>query len=120
MQGLPAKAAQSTLDMGLMEEQIARELARQKVNDERKRREIERLCAGSDELRMLQDKIKAAYLNKERNQQIIEKQFRDQVEIEQDAEIDMVMLKNKELNDIRDREENQRKLIALQNNKRAI
>lgn len=106
--------------MNVMEEQLARELARQKVVDERKRREIERLCAGSDDLKMLQDKIKAAYLNKERNQQIVEKQYRDQVEIEQDAEIDMVMLKNKELNDVMERDQNQAKLTALQNNKRAI
>ena len=52
---------------------MARELARQKIVDERKRREVEKLCSESEELRILQDKIKAAYLNKERNQQISEK-----------------------------------------------
>lgn len=49
--------------------------------DERKRREVEKLCSESDELKALQDKIKAAYLNKERNQQITEKQYRDQDDI---------------------------------------
>ena len=49
--------------------------------DERKRREVEKLCSESEELKLLQDKIKAAYLNKERNQQITEKQFRDQEDI---------------------------------------
>ena len=56
-------------------------MARQKVMDERKKREVEKLCSESDELKALQDKIKAAYLNKERNQQISEKQYRDQEDI---------------------------------------
>ena len=77
--GLPA--AQSTVDMGRMEEALARQLASQKVVDERRRREIEKLCADSDELKELQAKIKAAYLNKERSQQMTEKQYRMQVEI---------------------------------------
>ena len=64
-----------------MEEALARQLANQKVMDERRRREIEKLCADSDELKELQAKIKAAYLNKERSQQMTEKQFRQQVEI---------------------------------------
>ena len=59
-----------------MEEALARQLANQKIVDERRRREIEKLCADSDELKELQAKIKAAYLNKERSQQMTEKQFR--------------------------------------------
>lgn len=62
--------------MNRMEEALARQLANQKVVDERRRREIEKLCADSDELKELQAKIKAAYLNKERSQQMTEKQFR--------------------------------------------
>jgi len=49
-----------------------------------------------------------------------EGQFRKQVEIEEDAQIDMTMLRNKEIGDIKQREENQRKLESLQNNKREI
>lgn len=63
--GLPP--TQSTVDMGRMEEALARQLAGQKVNDDRRRREIEKLCGESDELKELQAKIKAAYLNKERS-----------------------------------------------------
>ena len=77
--GLAAK--QSTVDMGSMEQALARQLANQKVNDERRRREIEKLCGESDELKELQAKIRAAYLNKERSQQITEKQYRVQTEI---------------------------------------
>ena len=67
--------------MGRMEEALARQLANQKIVDERRRREIEKLCGESDELKELQAKIKAAYLNKERSQQLTEKQYRQQVEI---------------------------------------
>lgn len=50
-----------------MEEALARQLAQTKVTDERRKREIEKLCGESDELKELQAKIKAAYLNKERS-----------------------------------------------------
>ena len=49
-----------------MEEQLAREMARLKMDREKQNRELEKICAGSDELKDLQGKIKAAYLNKER------------------------------------------------------
>ena len=42
---------------------------------------MEKLCGESDELRELQAKIRAAYLNKERSQQMTEKQYRVQTEI---------------------------------------
>ena len=68
--------AQSTVNMGHMEEALARQMATMKITDERRRREIEKLCNESDELKELQAKIKAAYLNKERSQQMTEKQYR--------------------------------------------
>lgn len=67
--------------MGRMEEALARQMAGVKVTDERRKREIEKLCGESDELKELQTKIKAAYLNKERSQQMTEKQYRTQTEI---------------------------------------
>ena len=79
VQGLPMQ--QSSVNMGQMEEALARQLAQQKITDDRRRREIEKLCGESDELRELQAKIKAAYLNKERSQQMTEKQYRMQNEI---------------------------------------
>ena len=77
--GLPQM--QSSVDMARMEEALARQLANQKVMDERRKREIEKLCSESDELKELQAKIRAAYRNKERAQQMTEKQYRQQVEI---------------------------------------
>ena len=49
-----------------MEESLAREMARMKIDDEKRQRQIEKICVESDELKELQAKIKAAYLNKER------------------------------------------------------
>lgn len=49
-----------------MEENLAREMARMKMDREKHQREIEKICAESPELKELQNKIKSAYLNKER------------------------------------------------------
>ena len=64
-----------------VEMDLAKELQRQKVDRERKRREIEKICEESDELKELQEKIRLAYLNKERSAQLAEKQYRKQQEI---------------------------------------
>jgi len=55
-----------------MEEQLAREMARMKMADLAREKEIERICSRSDELEELRMKIKNAYLNKERSGQITE------------------------------------------------
>lgn len=56
-------------------------MAKMKIADEKRMREVEKICEQSDELKELQAKIKAAYLNKERAAQVTENQFRQQVEI---------------------------------------
>ena len=75
------QATQNTVNMNSMEEALARQFANSKITDERRKREIEKLCSESDELKELQAKIRAAYLNKERSQQMTEKQYRVQTEI---------------------------------------
>lgn len=47
-------------------------MARMKIQDEKRQRELEKICGQSDELKELQAKIKAAYLNKERASQVTE------------------------------------------------
>ena len=61
-----------TVDFSKMDQQLAREMARLKIDDEKKKREIEKICAESEELKELQHKIRLAYLNKERAAQITE------------------------------------------------
>ena len=64
-----------------MEQNLAKEMARMKIVDEKKKREIEKICSQSEELKELQLKIKSAYLNKERAAQMTENQFRKQQEL---------------------------------------
>lgn len=58
-QYMPSQAAQ-------IEDQLAREMARLKIEDQRRTKEVERICAQSAELKELQNKIMQAYQNKER------------------------------------------------------
>ena len=69
------------MDFVNMDKNLAREMARMQIDDQKKKREIEKICADSDELKELQAKIKAAYLNKERSAQIAEHQYRRQNEL---------------------------------------
>ena len=55
-----------------MEENLAKEMSKMKIDRERQQRDIEKICSESEELKDLQAKIKAAYLNKERASQVTE------------------------------------------------
>ena len=70
------KQNDGSLDFMTMERNLAREMQKLKVVDEKKQREIEKACAESDELKELQQKIRSAYLNKERAAQMTENQYR--------------------------------------------
>jgi len=61
---------------GDLEEKVARELQRLKIENESKQKEIEKIIADSEEIRQLKEKIKAAYVNKERMAQIADQQIR--------------------------------------------
>jgi len=64
-----------------MDHNLAKEMARMKIVDEKRKREIEKICSESEELKELQAKIRQAYLNKERSAQIAESQFRNQTQL---------------------------------------
>lgn len=66
------KGNDGALNFQEMEKNLAREMAKMKITDEKKKREVEKVCMESDELKELQGKIRAAYLNKERSAQIAE------------------------------------------------
>jgi len=65
-----------------MEEQLARQMARMKMTDERVNKDVAKICEESDEIKALKEKINQAYLNKERVGQMAEKQFRTHKELE--------------------------------------
>lgn len=100
MDGQMLRGNDPNVDFASMEQNLAKEMARMKIVDEKKKREIEKVCGESEELKELQMKIKAAYLNKERSAQIAEGQFRSQADLQRDAQIEMEMLRRKETADI--------------------
>lgn len=69
------------LNVRQVETELAKELQRQKVGKERNQKEIERICAESEELKELKEKIRVAYVNKERALQLAELQLRRQQEM---------------------------------------
>ena len=82
MEGQQLRQNDPSVDFASMEMNLAKEMARMKIVDEKKKREIEKICTESDELKELQEKIKAAYLNKQN-----------------DANIDIEYLRRKEMAD---------------------
>ncbi|CAD8084918.1 unnamed protein product [Paramecium primaurelia] len=75
-----------------LEDQLARELQKRKVEEEKKRREIERICAESEEIKLLKQKVQTAYVTKERTQQLAEQQLRRIQELKQESEIEAAIL----------------------------
>jgi hypothetical protein len=55
-----------------LEQALGRELVKSRMADERKRKDIERVCAQSEEIKEMQRRVKAALTNKERCAQIAE------------------------------------------------
>ena len=76
MDGQALRRNDPNVDFAGMEQNLAKEMARMRITDEKKKRELEKICNESEELKELQHKIKCAYLNKERSAQITEHQFR--------------------------------------------
>ena len=60
----------------MIEERLAAELQKRALDREREKREVQRICAESEELRDLKQKLMTAYINKERTAQIQEIQSR--------------------------------------------
>ncbi len=68
--------AQAGINVYEIEDSLARELQRRKVEEEARRREIEKVLSESDDIKLLKSKIKVAQVNKERTKQIAEVQIR--------------------------------------------
>ena len=74
------------------DERLAAELARRKTQAVRESKNVQRICEQSEELRALEEKLKAAYMNKEREAQIKESAHL----IAKQAEAEAVMAKDME------------------------
>merc|ERR1711988_1710553 len=73
------------------EERIAAELHRRKIEEFRDEKLVQKIRESSEELRELEEKLKSAYMNKERKAQIVEKQVVAQIRNEEEAKLDMMM-----------------------------
>merc|ERR1719473_2502882 len=93
-QQLSAAAASQQREAVLREqdERLAAELARRKNQAVRESKNVQRICEQSEELRELEEKLKAAYMNKERQAQIKESASL----IAKQAEAEAVMAKEME------------------------
>jgi len=67
-----AGAQQREMLLREQDERLAAELARRKTQAVREAKNVQRICEQSEELRALEEKLKAAYMNKEREAQVKE------------------------------------------------
>lgn len=80
----------------MLEERLAQELKRRNLDREREKREYQRICAESEEIRDLKQKLQAAYTNKERTAQLQETQVRREIDVVNEARLERAMLENAE------------------------
>lgn len=97
------------LDVNKLEEDLAKEIQRKKILEERERKNIQKIFEESDEIKDLKNKIKFAQINQERSKQILEKQSRRLQDIVKDAEQDEYILSTLEEEKFKQMEEENRK-----------
>merc|ERR1712093_629600 len=73
------------------ETRIAAELQRRKIEEFRDEKMVQKIRESSEELRELEEKLKAAYMTKERKAQMQEKQIVSHIRNEEEAKLDMMM-----------------------------
>ena len=108
------------LDVDRLEEDLAKEIQRKKVLEERERRSVQKMFEESDEIKDLKCKIKLAQMNQERSKQILERQTRKLQDIVKDAETDETLLSNLEEERMRQQELEIRKKIDRLNSKHVL
>ena len=73
-------------------------MAEDKIAEERKRIQIQRVCDNSEEVKALKAKIRAANVNKDRTAQIAEFQYRQQIENVSSRRLTLILYRRKMLN----------------------
>merc|ERR1712054_454766 len=73
------------------ESRIAAELQRRKIEEFRDEKLVQKIRESSEELRELEEKLKSAYMTKERKAQMQEKQVIAHIRNEEEAKLDMMM-----------------------------
>ncbi|KAL3909128.1 MAG: hypothetical protein SGPRY_009536, partial [Prymnesium sp.] len=75
------------------DERLAAVISKRKIENTREAKNMQRICEQSEELRELEEKLKAAYMNKEREAQVKESAALVQKKVAEEAEIAAVRLK---------------------------
>merc|ERR1711959_431318 len=73
------------------EERIAAEIHRRKIEEFRDEKLVQKIRESSEELRCLEEKLKSAYMCKERKAQITEKKIMQQIRAEEESKADAMM-----------------------------
>merc|ERR1719224_400237 len=76
----------------MQDQMLSKEISRRKIEATREAKNVQRICEQSEELRELEEKLKAAYMNKEREAQIKESASL----IAKQAEAEAIMAKDME------------------------
>jgi len=94
------------------EERLAQELAKRKAQQVRKQVVRQQVCNGSEELRALKEKLRAAQVNKVRAKQMLEKQERERVEMEQQGVLDALVEERRAEAELDERRQQKQKALA--------
>ena len=108
------------IDVDKLEDDFAKGIQRKKIEQDREKREVQKLYEESEEIKELRNKISLAKLNQERGKQVYENQTRRLQKIVQDAEVDEMVLNKLDEDRNRQREEEIRKKIDNLNSKEVI
>jgi len=81
------EAQERTHRLRAQDERLAVELTKRKTEASREAKNVQRICEQSEELRELEEKLKQAYLNKEREVQIVESSVLMHKQNESDAKV---------------------------------
>jgi hypothetical protein len=107
---------QRELAMKEMERHMAEEIHRQKTEQEKRERELQRICETSEELKDLERQLKIAYINKERASQHQEALLLRKLENDREQEIEEKMEydRQQEIHRQVDRENKRRQSLIAQ------
>lgn len=97
------------MSLNQLDQRLAQELHKRKQDSLIRQKQIEKTINESEEIKLLKERIRQAYTNKERAAQVAEKQTRKLADLQQDAEMDEFIVQKKQ-QEQREFEEKERRL----------
>lgn len=97
------------MSLNQLDQRLAQELHKRKQDSLIRQKQIEKIINESEDIKLLKERIRQAYTNKERAAQVAEKQTRKLADLQQDAEMDEYLVQKK-MQEQRELEEKERRL----------